>query len=276
MRITLWNSLGFPIDYFTKVANPKVGKNSNSNNLFYKFIAILKESLNKTMNSSKRFKYKKFLYMLDNKELHMLAEFILEDKIDFSEEQDKLKHEKVQKKIFWRVNNICTQYWDFRTQLWLSLPINDRLLLIVSEYDKREADLMTLLIFNQYSNQRKTITNVDTKMENSIKNLIYDSEYDKREADLMTLLIFNQYSNQRKTITNVDTKMENSIKNLIYDRYISLSQQKSTEMSIKRIKNYNKDQQSETNNAARFVKFLHTKSDQIHISIQKQKKGIFN
>ena len=230
MRITLWNSLGFPIDYFTKVANPKVGKNSNSNNLFYKFIAILKESLNKTMNSSKRFKYKKFLYMLDNKELHMLAEFILEDKIDFSEEQDKLKHEKVQKKIFRRVNNICTQYWDFRTQLWLSLPINDRLLLIVSEYDKREADLMTLLIFNQYSNQRKTITNVDTKMENSIKNLIYD-------------------------------------------RYISLSQQKSTEMSIKRIKNYNKDQQSETNNAASFVKFLHIKSDQIHISIQKQKKG---
>ena len=130
-------------------------------------------------------------------------------------------------------NSIWAQYDDFRAHLWLSLPINHRLLLIISEYDKREADLMSLLLFKQYTDQRKTIINLDIKMESTIKNLLYD-------------------------------------------RYLSLSQQKATEMSIVRIKSFNKHRNEEMINAANFVKFLHSKSDQIHASIQNQKRKMFD
>ena len=92
--------------------------------------------------------------MIDNKELYQLAEFILKDKIDYSEDNDELKHVKAQNKNFKRVYDICNKFCDFRTHLWLSLPVKDRLLLVVSEYDKREKDLMSLLILKQYSKQK--------------------------------------------------------------------------------------------------------------------------
>ena len=70
--------------------------------------------------------------------------------------------------------------------------------------------------------------------------------------------------------------MENLTKTLLYDRYISLSQQKATEMSIKKVIDFNKNKSIEILNLESFVKFLHSKSDQIHASLYIQKRRIFN
>ena len=104
-------------------------------------------------DSSNEFNYKKLLYMLNNRELAKLAEFILKDTVDTHEEVEKLANKRFQKQIFTRVNTIWSKYCDFRTHLWLSLPVEHRMLLIISEYDQREADLMSMLLFQQYKNK---------------------------------------------------------------------------------------------------------------------------
>ena len=55
------------------------------------------------LDSTKEFKYKKLLYMIDNQELSKFAEFILEDTVDLYEEVQSLESERVQRQIFKRV-----------------------------------------------------------------------------------------------------------------------------------------------------------------------------
>ena len=168
--------------------------------------------------------------MWDNKELDRLAEIILKDKVKSSEDIEMLKFDQTQRTIFKNTNNAWILFGDHRTQLWLPLPIEHKLLMIVSEHDKREAELMSLLIFRQYFQQIKTIKKLDNKMENSIKNLLYD-------------------------------------------RYISFSQQKSTEMSIKKLKQFTRNIEDEAKKSINFIKFLHSKNDQINSKLLKKRKA---
>ena len=182
-------------------------------------------------NQTKDYNYKLLLYSWDNKELDKLSEFILKDKGQSSNEIEKLKFRRIQNLIFKQINNSCCQVGDYRTQLWLPLPVEHKLLMTISEHDKREADLMSLLIFKQYSLQTKNL---------------------KRLDDLM----------------------ESSVKSLFYERYISLWQQKATEMSIKKLKTFSKIIIDETSNIGSFANFLHSKNREINFHIRKQIKNI--
>ena len=46
--------------------------------------------------------------------------------------------------------------------------------MILSEHNKNESDLMSLLIFNQYAPLIKIIKKIDNKMENTLSNMFYD------------------------------------------------------------------------------------------------------
>ena len=182
-------------------------------------------------NQTKDYNYKLLLYSWDNKELDKLSEFILKDKGQSSNEIEKLKFRRIQNLIFKQINNSCCQVGDYRTQLWLPLPVEHKLLMTISEHNKREADLMSLLIFKQYSLQTKNL---------------------KRLDDLM----------------------ESSVKSLFYERYISLWQQKATEMSIINLKTFSKSIEEENDRLESFLKFLHSKNYQICESHLKQIKII--
>ena len=59
---------------------------------------------------------------------------------------------------------------------------------------------------------------------------------------------------------------------MLYDRYISLSQQKATEMNIKKIRKFHKDKRFEMNEILDYIKFLHSKSKQIYACIQNKRQ----
>ena len=44
----------------------------------------------------------------------------------------------------------------------------------ISQIDKREADLMSLMIFHQFNQQVKIVKKLDQKMEDTIENLLFD------------------------------------------------------------------------------------------------------
>ena len=67
----------------------------------------------------------------------------------------------------------------------------------ISQIDKREADLMTLMIFHQFSQQVKIVKKLDQKMEDTIENLLFDRYIFlcQQKASTMVIKRLNNFKN---------------------------------------------------------------------------------
>ena len=124
----------FPVEYFEKLIK--------SPNVSPKVVETIK-GYHEFLNYDD---YKQCLHTLNDLEIKYLADIIIHREIDTQTvREEKYKFESVEK-IFASVNSHNRHINDFRSQLWIPLPIRDKLKLFLNQTDTHESKLMTMLM----------------------------------------------------------------------------------------------------------------------------------
>jgi hypothetical protein len=107
---------------------------------------------------------------------------------------------------------------DFRSPLWFRMNMKDKILLYLGTNDSKDAELMILLIFNQY---KFILSPSSSKKKVKIDILGKGILFFNPKLDVIPNKI-RYHERDIETMKKLDSPLESTLKNLIYQKYLKL------------------------------------------------------
>ena len=152
----LWNSLEFPFEYFKQI---KLEKNIAKD---------LKDQIELIETEETIYNYKNMMALMKNKDLDNFLSLVLWGK-DKNEENTVINYNE---EYFCNLMKERSAVNDLKSPLWIVLPLKQKILMWVSQYNQLEFKIMTLLLFLEIKVNIKKIKQIDKEIEGTVTNLV--------------------------------------------------------------------------------------------------------
>ena len=168
------------------------------------------------INDPERFYNRDILKVMNHTEFDLLSSIIIKGTVGDSNRITSMSHHFSIESKFKSINSKLKAMGDYKTQLWLPLPLEDKLSLYLAQNDLFEATLMGHMIFKEYyqslgdSNVR--ITGPTTSEQ---KRKGFSIPYFNLINILPNYILFG-------IVYEIDEKLDATANNLVQEKYISV------------------------------------------------------
>ena len=104
------------------------------------------------------------------KELDIFLEFSIYDKVNL--QIDKTENHKWNKNNFIELMEHKAKINDFKSPLWMVLPLKEKVMMWMSQTDLVEFKLMTFMILKEVQTNFLTLKSIDKELEGTVNNLV--------------------------------------------------------------------------------------------------------